>query len=189
MRSRYLLIVLWLVAAPAAAQPPVSTPPPAASSASAENDGELPVSLDRIRELLKKDDAPILSGLNRQADFRVEIQERQKLDNLLKRLDVKAGPTPAGGLYMYEQNRLVFNPVDRPLMQPYAAFSAGQLITIAIENLIGQYLGKPLIKSLSQRARTQAELAAEEEVRRSIGEYCNAHPDYMSIRLCNPDAR
>jgi hypothetical protein len=173
---------------PAVAQTPASGPP-AATSADAAANGDLPVSLDRIRDALKKSDAPILTGLDRQADFRVEIEEKQKLEDLLKRLDVKAGPVPAGGLYMYEQNRMLFNPVDRPLMQPYAAFSGAELITIAIENLLGRYLGKPLLNAMSQRARTSAQLAAEEAVRRDIAAYCNARPDYMEIRLCNPDAR
>ena len=97
-------------------------------------------------------DAPLMAGRLDQA----------KLGEFL------AGPVPAGGLYMYEQNRMLFNPVDRPLMQPYAAFSGGQLITIAIENLLGRYLGKPLLAAMSQRARTQAQLAAEEQVRRDI---------------------
>jgi hypothetical protein len=147
------------------------------------------VSLDRIRDALKRSDSPILSGLDRKADFRVEVEEKQKLEELLKRLDVKAGPVPAGGIYMYEQNRMLFNPVDRPLMQPYAAFNGGQLITIALENLLGRYLGRPLVNAMSQRARTQAQLAAEEAVRRDIAAYCNARPDFMEIRLCNPDAR
>ena len=40
-----------------------------------------------------------------------------------------------------EQQRRLFNPTDRPLQQPYAAFSAGEFFTIAIVNLVARYLG------------------------------------------------
>jgi hypothetical protein len=146
IRATILAVALPLaLTSPARAQAPAS---PSIDSATAAETGELPVSLERIREALKKSNPSILSGLDRQADFRIEIQEKQKLDELLKRLDVRAGPVPAGGLYMYEQNRMLFNPVDRPLMQPYAAFNGGQLVTIAVQNLLARYLGKPLLNAV-----------------------------------------
>ena len=101
----------------------------------------LPVSLDKIREGLQQTPALSLRTLDERPIFRVQILERQKIEELLATLNFKAGPVPAGGIYMQEQQRLMFNPVDRPLMQPYAAFSGGQLLTILIENLVGKYLG------------------------------------------------
>ena len=68
-------------------------------------------------------------------------------------LFLPAGSTP------YEQQQRLFNPVDRPLAQPYAAFSAGEAITIAIENLIGKYLGGRLAEAVSGAERAKAEAA------------------------------
>lgn len=90
---------------------------------------------------------------------------------------------------MYEQQRRLFSPTSRPLMQPYAAFSGGELITIAIQNLLGRYLGKPLVRAATNAYQSRQYDAAKEEVRRSIAEYCGSRPDFMDIRLCNPDAR
>ena len=53
--------------------------------------------------------------------FRIQIQERQQLEELLATLNFKAGPVPAGGVYMAEQNRIMFPPVDNPLRQPLGA--------------------------------------------------------------------
>ena len=57
---------------------------------------------------------------------------------ILSTLDFKSGPRRPGGLYGYEQQQLIWNKVDRPLAQPYAAFSGGELITLAIEGLIAE---------------------------------------------------
>ncbi len=187
MRCVALLVVVMLTAgaAPSRAQtaapssdPPVADAPPA----------DLPVSLERIREGLKRaPDQPLREGLARQADFRVEILEQARLDALLKKMDFKSGPAPAGGLYGYEQQRRLFSPLDRPLMQPYAAFSGGELITIAIQNLIARYLGKPLIDSLGDANRARAERAAKEEVDQAIAEYCAGRADRWMMQLCTPD--
>ncbi|MEQ1871419.1 MAG: hypothetical protein ABL961_15500 [Vicinamibacterales bacterium] len=190
MRLGAFALVVWIGAASAAAQDralPAADP----TLVDGRSQAQLPdpATLARIREALTRSSGPILAGLDRRADFRVEIQEKQRLESLLKRLDVRAGPTPAGGLYMYEQNRMLFNPVDRPLMQPYAAFSGSELITLAIQNILGRYLAKPLIKSAMNARRSAQESAATEEARRSIAAYCQARPDFMDIRLCNPDAR
>jgi hypothetical protein len=102
----------------------------------------------------------------------------------MKKLDFKSGPAPAGGLYGFEQQRRLFSPTDYPLMQPYAAFNGGELITIALENLIARYLGGPALNALTQAARTRAEQAAREEVNREIAAYCAARPDRADIQLC-----
>jgi len=148
----------------------------------------LPVSLDRIREALKKTDGPLLRTTELPADFRIEIVEQRKIDELLKKLDFKGGPAPAGGLYGFEQQQRLFNPTDRPLQQPYAAFSGGELITIALENLIAKYLGGRAISAVSAAERSHAEHAAREEVDREIAAYCAARPDRADIQLCTtPD--
>jgi hypothetical protein len=146
----------------------------------------LPVSLDRIRDALER---PAPKGLLKPPPetptFRLEIQERQKIQELLATLDFRSGPTPPGGLYAYEQQRLLFPAVNNPLAQPYAAFNQGQLLTILIENLVGQYLAGRAVESISKAVRERAEAAARREVDEAIAEYCNSKPNGgAGIQLC-----
>jgi len=138
-----------------------------------------PVSIDKIKEALAKT-PPItqLRGLNETPHFKIEITERQKfsLDDLIKSLDFKTGPAPGGGLYGWEQQRQMFNPVDNPLRQPYAAFNQGELLTILTENLARQYLGGRLVNAVSAAERAHAEAAARTEVQQAVREYCSAQP-------------
>ena len=200
MRLCALLFTATLAASPAQAQPAASPPvspagePPSAgqdtngSSADGQPATELnlPVSLDKIREGLQQKPGLSLRALDERPTFRVQILERQKIEELLATLNFKAGPTPAGGIYMYEQQRLMFNPVDRPLMQPYAAFNTGQLLTILIENLVGKYLGGKAVDAVSKMERARAEANAKEEVRAAVAQYCNAQPNLgAGMQICD----
>jgi hypothetical protein len=171
MRLLLLLLASALIGAPAAAQD--GKPSPATSAEDAAH-ADLPVSLERIREGLATGSKLSLSALEKPPDFKVEVQERRALEEILSTLDFKTGPAPAGGIYGYEQQRQLFNPVDRPLAQPYAAFSAGEALTIAIENLIGRYLAGRLVETASSAERAKAEAAARRDVAGAIEKYCAA---------------
>jgi hypothetical protein len=147
---------------------------------------DLPVSLDHIREgLAKAPGKPLLQNLDRKPDFRQEIQVQQRIDELLSTLDLKTGPVPPGGLYGYDQQQRLWNSVDHPLMQPYAAFSGGELITLAIESLAVKYLGGRALNAVSGAQRARAEEAARAEVSRAIVAYCAAQPGGgENVRLC-----
>jgi hypothetical protein len=149
---------------------------------------DFPVSLEKIRDALEHAPAtPVITAFSKKPDFRVEIRERRKIDELLSTLNFKAGPTPAGGIYAYEQNRMVFPPVDNPLAQPYSAFNQGQLLTILVENLVGKYLGERVVGSVTKAMRENAEAAARREVEEAIAEFCAAKPDKgAGILLCVP---
>ena len=165
---------------------PSSSGNDATSSGKSSQDGKSqtadpPVSLDKIREGLKQPPGQPLKGLNEQAaqeaaHFKVQIEERRKIEELLSTLDFKSGPVPAGGVYAYEQQRLLHPPVDQPLMQPYAAFSTSELLTIAIENLMGRYLAGRAIDAVSAAERARAEAAARDEVARAMADFCAAQP-------------
>lgn len=190
MRLVPLLLAAALVAVPASAQErPVSSSGTTVSSAEdAAPKNDLPVSLDHIREGLKKGESPLLRPNELPPDFRLEIVEQRKIDELLKKLDFRSGPAPGSGLYGYEQQRRLFNPTDRPLQQPYAAFSGGEFLTIALENLIAKYLGGRLRNAVSTSERSRAERAAREEIDREIAAYCAARPDRADIQICTtPD--
>ena len=174
MRLFLLLLASMLVSDPAAAQQ--AKPSSAPSTEDAKPSG--PVSLERIREGLSAGPSRLtLSALERPPDFKVEVQERHNLVEILATLDFKTGPVPAGGLYMYEQQQRLSNPVDRPLAQPYAAFSPGELITIAIENLMFKYLGGRLADAVTTAERERAETDARREVAGAIDKYCAADPE------------
>jgi hypothetical protein len=136
--------------------------------------GRLPVSLEKIR---KEYDLPrpIIESLARRPDFRIEVEERPPFDPF-KRLDFKAGPVPAGGIYAYEIQRQIWNPVDHPLAQPYAAFSGRELTIITIENLLAQIFARALGSSLANAVRAQEEASARAEVARAVAEYCAVQP-------------
>src|SRR5262245_4913723 len=192
MRLTALVVTAILAAGPAAAQQAETSPPPATPSSSADDKKpELPVSLGRIREGLERP-APsgtMLKALDRQPDFRVEIREKQKLEELIASLDFKAGPTPAGGLYAFEQQRMLTPSVDNPLAQPYAAFNQGQLMTILVENLVGKYFAGKALSAISKAQRESAEEAARRQVAEAIAEYCAAKPNQgAGIELCAPAA-
>ena len=185
MRLFLLLVALLSLAMPASAQDPASSSAGSASASPGQDAGDLPVSLDRIREALQKaPEQPLLRNLERRADFTIEVAEQARIDALLSKLDFRSGPVPAGGLYAYEQQRRLFSPTSRPLAQPYAAFSGGELITIALENIIGRYVGGRLWNALTSAERARAEAQAKEEVAAAVAEYCAARPDRDSIRLC-----
>jgi hypothetical protein len=70
-------------------------------------------------------------------------------------------------------------------MQPYAAFNGGQLITIALENLILKYLGGRVIDAVSSADRARAEREARDEVDRNVAAYCASRPDRANIQICS----
>jgi hypothetical protein len=182
MRLRFLLVTAMLAAAPAAAQQ--ETASPVQDTPDARFD--LPVSLDKIREGLGQTSALSLRTLDERPTFRVQIMERQKIEELLATLNFKAGPTPAGGVYWSEVQRQMFPSVDNPMRQPYAAFGQGELLTILIENLVGKYLGGKALNAVSNAERAHAESAAKEEVRQAVQTYCAAQPNGgAGIQICS----
>ena len=193
MRPIALLLTAMLVSTPSAAQ----QPPPSSSTAPASSEPDtppapaapdLPVSLDKVRAGL--DHPPsgrLFKAPDQEPTFRVEIQERRRLEELLATLDFKSGPTPAGGIYAHEMQRIMTPPVDNPLAQPYAAFSQGQLLTILLQNLAGKYLAGPAVAAIRRSLRERGEAAARKEVEDAIAEYCAGKPaNGAGIRLCEP---
>ena len=134
----------------------------------------LPVSLDRIRALLAEPPSRPLVGVDDRAQFRVQIIERRKIDELLDLLTFDSGPAVPGGLYGYEQQRNMWSPVNHPLMPPYAAYTGGEFATIAIENVIGRLVGGPIVHAIASAHRSRQEEAAHEEVQRALAAFLAA---------------
>jgi len=195
MRLAALLVTAILIAARVdAQQAQPSTPANAASPAkdagtSDDQTSKLPVSLDKIRQALQQSPVEPLRGLDERPLFRVEIRERQRIEDLLQSLKFDSGPAVPGGLYGYEQQRIMFPSVDNPLAQPWSAFSQPELARVAaysiIETLIAKYVAKRLFNAVTAAERASAEQAAREEVTRAIAEYCAAQPNRgAGIQIC-----
>lgn len=200
MRLMALLFTATLVAAPAWAQQTAASSPKDGQAQDGRTQGQqaqdrkgqdakpddgkvkdggpdLPVSLDKIKGALEQTPLLSLRTIDERPTFRVQIRERMKIEELLASLKFKPEYTPAGGIYMQEQQRVMFPSVDNPLVQPFAAFNQGELLTILIENLVGKYLGGRAMNSISKAERARAEAAAREEVHAAVEEYCNAQPN------------
>jgi hypothetical protein len=166
-----------------------SPPTPASTPASEASTADLPVSLDRIRDGLAVS-APLQESLLKRPTFKVEVEETHHLSEVLGTLDLKAGPAPPGGLYGYETQRVMLSSLNQPLlMQPYAAFSGGELLTLALEGLMTKYLGGRAMNAVTTADRSRAEAAARAEVAHAIADYCGTLPDAgVGVRLCTTPA-
>lgn len=193
-----LLFTAILLASPAEAQTPVSSSKPEQPetedsqdpAATKPDELKLPVSVSKIREALETTPLLSLRSIDERPLFRIQIQERRRLDELLATLNFKAGPVPAGGVYMAEQNRIMFPPVDNPLRQTLGAFNQSELLTILIENLVGKYLGGKAVNGISKGERARAEAAAKDEVRAAVAQYCSAQPNNgAGIQICDTPVR
>ena len=174
-----LMIAAMLGGTPASAHSSQTSPGQDASSS------ELPVSVERIRELLARAPAEsVLLGLDRQPDYKITVEERRFLKDILESLDVKTGPPPPGGLYGYEIQQQVWNTRNSPLVRPYAAFTSGELAQVTVTSILGSLVTRYLTHGVMNLSRTEAENLAREEVRRAIEEYCSARPDRTFIEIC-----
>jgi len=131
----------------------------------------LPVSLDKIRSALEHPSPDLLKGIDERPHFRLEIQERQKIQELLDTLKFDSGPAVPGGLYGYDQQQRLFPKTDNPRVQPYGAFSQGELLTLGVEGLIEKYIAQRVMHAIGEAARAQAEREAREEVARALAEF------------------
>ena len=192
MRLPALLFTAILAASSAWAQQTPASPlqDGAKDEATKDQGPRLPVSVARIREALETTPLLSLRTIDERPTFRLQIQERQKIEELLATLNFKTGPVPAGGVYMAEQNRVMFPSVDNPLRQPLAAFNQPELLTILIENLVGRYLAGKAMNAVSKAERASAEAAAKEEVRGAVAQYCTAQPHSgAGIQICDTPVR
>lgn len=182
MRLSALLFTAILTASSAGAQQ--------TSASSPQDSSTSPVSLSKIREALETTPTLSLRTLDETPMFRVQIRERQRIEELLATLTFKAGAVPAGGVYMAEQDRIMFPSVDNPLRQPLAAFNQPQLLTILIENLVGKYLGGKALNAISHAERAHAEATAKDEVRNAVSQYCSSQPrNGAGIQICDTPVR
>ena len=124
-------------------------PQGAAAQAPAEDAAQLPVSLSRIREALKKPD-PRLSKPRAKPDFSVDINEEQRFKDLVDLLDFSAIPS-----------------------LPAVRFGGSQTQPLFNVSLSG--IGVSVAKSVAKARRERAERLAREEVQRALIQFCSDH--------------
>jgi hypothetical protein len=133
-----------------------------APSQDASSSMRLPVSIERIRQALQQ--RPALTVHPVIPDFRVDVHEHQRFEQLLPQWDFRSGPVPPGGLYAYEQLQRSGVPIAQPLVLV-------DLIAIG--------------RALAGARAAHAAGAAREDVQRAIAEYCAAQPDGgAAIAIC-----
>jgi hypothetical protein len=137
-------------------------------------DLDLPVSLDKIREALAQPPpSEPLKGMDEQPTFRSHVQERQKFEQLMETIKFDTGgPVVAGGRDAYDQQQRLFPRVDNPRVQPYGAFSTGEILTLGVE----AYVAQKIAHIFSDTLRAQAEREARAEVTRSLAGFWAAQP-------------
>jgi hypothetical protein len=162
---------------PAQGNPAPANPGPGNPAMTGQNPAtNSPTSIDKVREKLQQPPAEPLRGLSESPTFSVEVQEKQRFQELVEQLDFRSGPAVPGGNYGYEQQQVLFPKTQYPLMQPYAAFSQGELLTVAIENLLGKYAAGPIVRSIRDARQAHAEAEARDAVQKALADFWAAQP-------------
>lgn len=138
----------------------------------------VPVSLDKIREALAQPPpAEPLKGLTDTPTFRIEIEERQRFDALMEKIRFdKGGPIVAGGRDAYDQQQRLFPRIDNPRVQPYAAFSTSEVMTLTVEALVAKFVEQKMGHIFGDLLHAQAEREAREEVARALAGFWASQP-------------
>jgi len=179
MRLSVLFLAAIIATAPALAQEatPAADPVEAPQEQTPLN---LPISLDRIRHGLSQTaPAEPLKGLTaaERPTFRVTVTEQQKFEELLAKIKYDPpGPQVPGGMYYYDQYQRLFPRIDNPRVQPYGAFSGGEIATLAVEALIEKLVVEKMAHVVGGALRAQAEREAREEVARGLAAYWASRP-------------
>ena len=118
---------------------------------------ELPVSLGRIRRELKKPEPKRLFAPPSQADFSIQVIEKQRFQDLLSLLDFGGGPVAPGGLYAHQQRQVLGQQQAQPLF-----------------NVDLMAAGGAVVGAINKARRARAERLAREEVRAALIDFCAA---------------
>lgn len=182
-----VLLLLSIVgfSATAAAQVPLSAAVDGGQAAAGSDGRPATLALERVRERLQAPTALQLRMVEMQPDFSVKVDEQRMIDQMLSQMDFKSGPAPAGGIYNWEQQRMLSKVTNNPLLQPFAAFSPSEFFTIAAENIARVYLSNRVKRSLANNRRENADEAARREVDAEIAAYCADQTNPAVIELCS----
>jgi hypothetical protein len=180
----FLLSLLF--ATSAVALPRQSPPPPATSGSSAQAPpqtssdpdqkavdpetsapvGELPVSIDRIKDALSR--PPAIRLEDSRAVFRVEVIGRKITIQDILGPDYLKGPTPvAGGGPTHQEILDLVTPKD---VQGYAAFSNGEAMVVAATSFLQAWALQKAIHKFQEAKSNREREAARKEVQDALAE-------------------
>ena len=136
----------------------------AAASSSDDDQGDLPVSLDRIRKALSRPPAIRLQG-NRMV-FRVEVLGHKPTIEDILGPDYLKGPVPNAGMTHQEFLNMV-TPKD---VQGYAAFNNREAVTVAATSIALQWALQQAIHKFETAKQDREREAARKEVQEALAE-------------------
>jgi hypothetical protein len=175
-----------LFATSAAAMPRQSAPPPATPASSVQAPpqkssdpdqkpvdqetsapvGELPVSIDRIKDALSR--PPAIRLEDSRAVFRVEVIGRKITIEDILGPDYLKGPTPvAGGGPTHQEILDLVTPKD---VQGYAAFSNGEAMVVAATSFLQAWALQKAIHKFQEAKSNREREAARKEVQDALAE-------------------
>lgn len=160
-----LVLALVAPAGPAAAQVPAAPASEAAGrdgSGSTSSQAPLDASLDRVRRGLERPQT-LRTAIERAPvpTFRVTVEERlPPIERWLGDPRDLAGGPPVGSPTHAEFLRLT----TPPLAQPYAAFTGGELLTVAITSLLSALAIKASADTVGEWLQSRDERRAREQV-------------------------
>lgn len=170
----FALPVLLLTAAVTASTPQERPPAPTpavqgdTSVATAPTDttgGELPVSVDRIRQKLS--DPPAIKLQTQGTVFRVEVVARKLTIEDILGPDYLKGPVPASGGMTHQEFLDLVTPKD---VQGYAAFSNKEAATVAATSFALQWALQSAIHKFQEAKADREREAARKEVQEALAE-------------------
>jgi hypothetical protein len=140
---------------------------------------ELGVSLDRIKFALGQAQPPQLKLELEQPTFRIQIIEKHKpwlLPEFSESLRTPWAPVPSGGLTYYEFMKMV----TLPQLQPYGAFSSGELALVAATTIVTSLIIYGLqhgVRDMRETSRERQIAEIREQVRKELEDFLRANPD------------
>ncbi len=170
----FALPVLLLTAAVTAAMPQERQPAPTpalqgdttiAATPTDTPDGELPVSVDRIRQKLS--DPPAIKLQTQGTVFRVEVVARRLTIEDILGPDYLKGPVPASGGMTHQEFLDLVTPKD---VQGYAAFSNKEAATVAATSFALQWALQKAVHKFQEAKADREREAARKEVQEALAE-------------------
>jgi hypothetical protein len=177
MNLGFLMVAAIVGCSPVYAHQTEPSPSGTTESSTEDGPGTLPGSPERIRKALAlTPDAPLGRWVNERPDFSTGVEERLTFEELFEARDYSKEPVPAGGLYAFEQQRLLNPPNHRPAAQPWGAFTSGELAQVAATSTLAALLSRYLAQGFQNVFRSEDQEAAQREVERAIVDYCANRP-------------
>jgi len=167
-----VLLLTALMAMPRQAQaasPRATQPEPAATADAAvdpdSTDGELPVSVDRIRQKLSE--PPAIKVKTQGTVFRVEVLGKKPTIEDILGPDYLKGPVPASGGMTHQEFLDLVTPKD---VQGYAAFNNKEAATVAATSFALQWALQAAIHKFQEAKADREREAARKEVQDALAE-------------------